>query len=189
MSLKTKILIRGINNLSAARYCAGMGVDWLCFSASKDMPLEKIQAITGWISGTQFVCEFMNNDIADMQPYLEAGFHYYIMKNTLENRVKNTILKYPMDYLPQEVLVDTDQWVLLEGLSIANMPEYKNLVDKWNTGCKLMIAVDNDVATLHEMMEKIKPAAFALCGPSEIKPGMLECGALAEILESLQVLT
>jgi phosphoribosylanthranilate isomerase len=56
MSLKTKVKAGNITNLSDARYCAGMGVDWLSFPAEKVNPV-KFKEITDWVTGPQFVLE------------------------------------------------------------------------------------------------------------------------------------
>jgi phosphoribosylanthranilate isomerase len=53
--LKRKVLVTGISNLSDARYCAGMFVDYLCFELNADhkdyIPKEKVLEIKNWLSG------------------------------------------------------------------------------------------------------------------------------------------
>ncbi|MFT4734949.1 MAG: phosphoribosylanthranilate isomerase [Arcticibacterium sp.] len=53
--LKRKVLVTGISNLSEARYCSGMFVDYLCFELNehhKDyIPKEKVLEIKNWLSG------------------------------------------------------------------------------------------------------------------------------------------
>ena len=56
MSLKTKVKAGNITNLSDARYCAGMGVDWLSFPADVVDPTT-YKEITSWVTGPQFVLE------------------------------------------------------------------------------------------------------------------------------------
>ena len=62
MALKTFVKISAINNLSDARYCAGMGVDMLGFALEPTNPdsisPEKYTEIIGWLSGVKFVGEF-----------------------------------------------------------------------------------------------------------------------------------
>jgi hypothetical protein len=53
--LKTKVKVSSIENLSDARYCAGMGVEWLGFPLA--MPLEKFAEIRNWLAGVQIVGE------------------------------------------------------------------------------------------------------------------------------------
>jgi len=56
------LLIRGINNLSDARYCAGMGADKLTFVLDPALPgyLEPktVKELAGWITGVELIGEF-----------------------------------------------------------------------------------------------------------------------------------
>jgi hypothetical protein len=62
MAYPTSILIRGINNLSDARYCAGMGADKLSFVLDPSLPgyLEPavVKELAGWIAGVELMGEF-----------------------------------------------------------------------------------------------------------------------------------
>jgi phosphoribosylanthranilate isomerase len=59
MAYPTSILIRGINNLSDARYCAGMGADKLSFVLDPSLPgyLEPavVKELAGWIAGVELM--------------------------------------------------------------------------------------------------------------------------------------
>ena len=62
MALKTFVKISNVNNLSDARYCAGMMVDIIGFnvdptSDSRISP-EDFKEITEWVAGVQFAGEF-----------------------------------------------------------------------------------------------------------------------------------
>ena len=56
------LLIRGINNLSDARYCAGMGADKLTFILDPNLPghldTKSVKELAGWISGVELIGEF-----------------------------------------------------------------------------------------------------------------------------------
>ncbi len=56
------MLVRGINNLSDARYCAGMGADGLIFTLDPSLPgavtPELIRELAGWVSGVELIGEF-----------------------------------------------------------------------------------------------------------------------------------
>ena len=54
--LRTKVKISAVTNLSDARYCAGMGVEWIGFSMDT-VPAEKYGEIRGWLAGVQVVGE------------------------------------------------------------------------------------------------------------------------------------
>ncbi|MCI1187525.1 hypothetical protein MON38_08840 [Hymenobacter sp. DH14] len=56
------LLIRGINNLSDARYCAGMGADKLTFILDPALPgyldAKAMKELAGWIAGVELIGEF-----------------------------------------------------------------------------------------------------------------------------------
>ena len=56
------LLIRGINNLSDARYCAGMGADKLTFILDPALPghldTKSVKELAGWIAGVELIGEF-----------------------------------------------------------------------------------------------------------------------------------
>ncbi|MGY3087142.1 phosphoribosylanthranilate isomerase [Hymenobacter sp. UYAg731] len=56
------LLIRGINNLSDARYCAGMGADKLTFILDPSLPehldTKTVKELAGWIAGVELIGEF-----------------------------------------------------------------------------------------------------------------------------------
>ena len=62
MSHLVPLLIRGINNLSDARYCAGMGADKLTFVLDPGLPghlnSKAMKELTGWIAGVELIGEF-----------------------------------------------------------------------------------------------------------------------------------
>jgi phosphoribosylanthranilate isomerase len=50
--LKTKVIVTNVNNLHDARYCAGMGVDWVAMPIGEGGLSDKAYSeIVGWISG------------------------------------------------------------------------------------------------------------------------------------------
>lgn len=75
MALKTFVKVSAINNLSDARYCAGMGVDMLGFALEATSPdfisPEKYTEIIGWLSGVQFVGEFDKTNLKQLNKILE----------------------------------------------------------------------------------------------------------------------
>ena len=56
------LLIRGINNLSDARYCAGMGADKLTFVLDPGLPgfldPKTVKELAGWVAGVELIGEF-----------------------------------------------------------------------------------------------------------------------------------
>jgi phosphoribosylanthranilate isomerase len=61
--LKTTIKVSNLNNLSDARYCAGMGVEMLGFSMD-ELDFDKFREMRGWLAGVQIVGETNSNDVS-----------------------------------------------------------------------------------------------------------------------------
>lgn len=70
MALKTLIKVSGINNLSNARYCAGMGVEMLGFDID-NMPIEQFTEIRNWVAGVKIVGETNETDIEKVLAKIE----------------------------------------------------------------------------------------------------------------------
>ena len=70
MTLRTLVKISSVNNLSDARYAAGMGVELMGFnldeSSGNIVAPEQFRAITGWISGVKLVGEITDTNLEAM---------------------------------------------------------------------------------------------------------------------------
>ncbi len=71
MALKTLVKVSGVNNLSNARYCAGMGVDMLGFDMD-NMPIEQYTEIRNWVAGVKIVGETNETDVEKVLLKIEA---------------------------------------------------------------------------------------------------------------------
>lgn len=87
MALKTFVKISNINNLSDARYCAGMMVDVLGFNIDPEsdshVSEDDFNEITEWVAGVEFAGEFYGATI---------------------DQIKEALKKYPVDYVEIEDL-------------------------------------------------------------------------------------
>ena len=74
MKSKKFVKIRGVNNLSDARYCSGMMVDVIGFNLNSNhkdgVSIEVLKAITQWIQGPQIAGEFEDMELELIQTYL-----------------------------------------------------------------------------------------------------------------------
>src|SRR6185369_1389083 len=66
--LITKVKVGQVTNLSEARYCAGMGVDFLSFPISSIDPKTYLE-ITGWVAGPKFGVEVDAKNISNVREY------------------------------------------------------------------------------------------------------------------------
>jgi len=85
MLLKTIVKISSVNDLSNARYCAGMGVAMMGFSLDKGqihyIDAEQFKSITQWIKGVALIGELSTTDSAIMHHTLDQYTLDYLQLN------------------------------------------------------------------------------------------------------------
>lgn len=183
MPLKTVVKVGGITSLSEARYCAGMGVDLLGFGAingkANYLSPARFQEIRGWIAGPKIVAEIYGIEnqgqleaiLTDYKPdYLELGESEL---NVLGDLPLPFLLSIPAgSSLPP--LSRQPDYLLLKELTTDPYP-YPCLVEVHS----------------YEEVERASSASYvsgiAMTGSPEIRPGLKEYDALADILEQLEV--
>lgn len=186
MSLRIPVLIRKINNLSDARYGAGMGVQALSFSCDESDPLYcpalQVQAIMGWCAGVQLVLEQGQSE--------EAAF-VEIVKEIAPTAV---LVK---QLLPQELLSETvQQWLLI--------PQLQNALDERASAYVCESIPAQPIVNVHTPPKKtvfVSPLlgslqldallsqpglGLYLYGGIEDRPGYKNFDDIAEILEQLE---
>jgi len=183
MPLKTLVKIGSITNLSDARYCAGMGVDLLGFGVIEGqvnyIPPGEFQEIRGWVTGPQIVAELfgiknqkeLNAVLEDYKPdYLEMGFDELSLFSSL-----------PLPLILSLQVGDSLQRLHLN-------PAYllvKELKDIFRSYPLLLQVESND--DVERALNDPHIKGIAMNGSSEIRPGLKDYNALAEILEQLEV--
>ena len=95
-----KIKVNAINNLSDARYCAGMGVDMIGFSLDEEdehyiSPTE-IQAISSWLAGVKLVGETKHFDIDKINDAISTLGLDYIQFDNAHNFDKYQFIAKPI---------------------------------------------------------------------------------------------
>lgn len=99
MGLRTFTKISNVTNLSDARYCAGMMVDVIGFNidptSDSFVSEEDFGEITNWVAGVSFAGEFHQADV---------------------NQIKETIKKYPVDY------IEIDNLDIVENIGLLGKP-------------------------------------------------------------------
>lgn len=192
MALKTFVKVSGVNNLSDARYCAGMNVDQLGFAIEPDSAnytaADKFKEIADWVSGVDFVGEIENDqvNVADLSanyglknvqiehliqlnPALEAGLNVIFATNSIDKaqeaqRIANGRLSY--------ILMEA------EGLN----DEITSLAME----VPVVLSSDFDPEEVLQLVETpIK--GIAIKGGDEIMPGYKDFDGMADILEALEI--
>ncbi len=206
MALKTTVKISSVNNLSDARYCAGMGVDLMGFQLSSGTPeyinYQNFVELTGWVSGVQFVGEFIHSTAEEINTINEQFELDYVqiadvnLIDTLNLSDAKLILKYNMDeladaaavaaemahYAPQVAyfLFESDLGIVykahVESAVLKLAEDYPILFGFNLTEEKALMLAENDIVK-----------GIALKGGEEIRPGYKDFDEMADILEALEV--
>ena len=205
MGLKTLVAVTNINNLSDARYCAGMGADILSFCLTEGtagyLKPTEVKEIAGWLAGVQFAGEFEDVPVETINETAQnCGLDFVQLNSTyfIDDLVK---IELP---IIQRILIDKDtlETALQERLSLyQSHVEYFLLdsedftaIDETNTQMLLNLANQFPILigfglqkeNVNLVLDQIKPSGLALKGGQEIKPGLKSFDELAEILELLE---
>lgn len=206
MSLKTFVKISAINNLSDARYCAGMYVNLMGFNLEDHQPNyispEKFVEITGWLSGLEYVGEFEtmhpNAILETLESYSEIKYieiqeeiHLKMLVNSsyrliLKQNIKelddlgDIIAKSP-SYSDQEITLH----LVSESLQLDELvlEKIKILAGK----CQVLLGFGLEANSIEQVIEKTGIKGISLQGGDEIKPGLKDFDDLADILEALEI--
>ncbi len=180
--LKTKVKVSKVTNLSEARYCAGMGVDFLSFPVSSVDP-KTYQEITGWVAGPLFGVEIDSNpDDQYKADFFEVSFE-------------------SIDKIPQEkqafVHLSVNEWFEKKSkliahkekiraieLTVHSIDDAKKIVDEVSNQFDVFLKFHHsfDIDTIL----KLPITGISLEGNTETKPGLKEY-PLSEILEQLEM--
>lgn len=201
MPLKALVKINEVNNLTDARYVAGMGVDMIGFNIDKKSPLfvgqDKFEEIISWISGVQIVGEIdaieekelietIEIFKVDMVQTTSIDTFKYLKKLKVPAIFKVFIYEYEkLEYLKLDAI--QPEFILLENhverISEMESNQIKHLCLEFNVLLSFGINSDNVL----NLLQTYDLAGFGLFGGDEIRPGFREFDELADILEQLEV--
>lgn len=207
MALKTLVKISSVNNLSDARYCAGMAVDFMGFdlnpTSESYVNYQNFVELTGWISGVELVGEF--NSANTIEQIKEAIKTYELNAiqickpdhvKELTGIVKHIFLKYNVDKIgkAEEVAVQMEglrnevSYFLFESeKDIQYKPHIKNEVLKLAEGYPVIMGFNLHVDSINELLSSARLKGIALKGGEEIRPGYKDFDELADILEAIEL--
>ncbi|GAB3813723.1 phosphoribosylanthranilate isomerase [Pontibacter rugosus] len=205
MGLRTSVIVNGINNLSDARYCAGMGVDIIGFNLKLDDPErvkpDTLKEIAGWVAGVKLGGEFLRarpdliNELADEfnLNYIQLDIPYlideieeinrpviqkvFINKDTVESELLEMMELYSS--VVHAFIIFSDDFTTVDE---TNTRFLSDICDKFNVYIGFGVDKDN----ISSVLQNIKPAGIGLQGGHEIKPGLKDFDELADIFEEIE---
>jgi phosphoribosylanthranilate isomerase len=189
--LKTKVKAGNITNLSDARYCAGMGVDWLGFPSSSVDP-KTFAEITDWVSGPQFVLELDEQSVQELVDYpiefIQINSTQIDTFQSFPNSRFIIKIDLPAWGTAKEVIKDKKQqiqFLLVTNLS-GNWANDKEVLDAMTNQAEVYIDLEACPYSLPEILD-FGVAGINIAGNQELKPGLKDYSDLAEVLEQLEV--
>jgi phosphoribosylanthranilate isomerase len=203
MALKTNVKVGSISNLSDARYCAGMGVQYLGFALdpgnTHHISLENYKTIRDWVVGPKIVGEVSGSNLDRIEEsigvydvdYLEITHPEILAELALQKMpviLKMDISAFVEPEELQNILAyahDKVDFFILEKTSDTGFKteEILELASKY----KIMIGYSIERGNVHHWLDGTDIYGIALKGSVEIKPGFKDYDELADILEELEM--
>lgn len=204
--LKTTVIVNGINNLSDARYCAGMGADMMGFNlddnAAGSLSEEAFKEIAGWVSGVKLVGEFketesdtikeiaekLNLDMVQLNKQYLIDEIKAISKPVIQRAHfnKDTIEAELVEEM--ELYKDAVAYFLLYSYDFTTIDDTNiNFLRDLASKYKVIVGFGIEKGNITNVLAQINPAGIGLQGGHEIKPGLKTFDELEEIFEALEV--
>lgn len=193
--LKTQVKVSSIANLSDARYCAGMGVEWLGFPLL-DLTLERFTEIRNWLAGVQIVGEFTK---ATAEQIREAVSTY--KPDVIEIDSSVSLVAIQSIDIPKilRVNIDTDNLpaifaastpyvshFLVVGDSVDSLTGMEASIEIWSAQYPIILGLDIPESDLGEWVEQSSIQGIGLVAGEEDRPGFRDFTDLMTILEKLE---
>ena len=183
--LITKVKVGQVTNLSEARYCAGMGVDFLSFPILSIDP-KMYKEITGWVAGPKFGVEVDAANISRVHEY-KADF-IEINSNQIDNSIhlENLIVNLKASEWSTEKsnLLLSKRSILYIELKITCLDEFTlGIINDITEDFKILLKPSDNIGL--DQLLKLKIDGLCFDGNVETKPGLKEY-PLSEILEQLE---
>jgi len=209
MALLTSVLVRGINNLSDARYCAGMGADGLIFTLDPTLPAAvdaaTVKELAAWVSGVELIGEFgAAMPVSEINRLIEeCGLHRVLLHATPADADATSLAVPAIIRIPQLAAFDGDyHHQLLESFTRALPAGFALLTQTLEPGSDankahqimaaaaattpLWLSGDFAPETLPALLAEVSPAGLVLKGGNEIKLGLRDFTELEALFEALE---
>lgn len=206
MALRTFVKISSVNNLSDARYCAGMQINLMGFNLEENnknyISPEKFKEITDWLSGVKFVAEFDSSTPEKIFAKLKSyeGFHFIQIQDDLHldifaNSGYSLILHKEVqnqndleELSKKSALYNQYGAIILLTSGILEMDDaMKEKLKELSSHCEILLGFGLDSNNVIDLIDNSGIKGIAMEGGDEIKPGLKDFDDLAEILEKLEI--
>lgn len=179
--LSKSVLVKGINNLSDARYCAGMGVDYVAFELNPSDPnyLEpaKIKEIKNWLVGLKVGVRVASCEDVSIEAIKEIKPSFLIVSES----------QFKEGDFESDVFVESSQLITLpEGVKLLWQTNQETLDNtKSEIQPEVYVDLEDGAEAMKALIENKFKGGLSLNGGSESRPGYSDYGDLMDVLELL----
>ncbi|MFD1872890.1 hypothetical protein [Hymenobacter bucti] len=204
--LALPVLVRGINNLSDARYCAGMGAQGLIFTLDASLPgavdAATARELAGWVAGVDLIGEFGHVAGAEINRLVEeCGLTGVLLRLDPARQAWPQGLAVPaLIEVPASLLINQEHYAAAIADLTAALPvgfaffttapqPYPADYAYWHQLARqapLWLAGPPDPTQAAETAQYVHPAGLILEGGDEIKPGLRDFTELEAVFEALE---
>lgn len=199
MGLKTFVKISNVNNLSDARYCAGMMVDVLGFNidplSDKHISENDFAEITEWVAGVQLAGEFSNSGIEQIKEAMKSYPVDFIQISNVDLVEKVNLLGKPIIF--QLIINNADD---LNGLksNLSYLDELVKIVSIKSDNADLFDQLDAQIGYYNGNLKLLKGYGIStdsslakfpgleLEATEEERPGFKDYGQIMDVLEVIE---
>ena len=204
--LTLPVLVRGINNLSDARYCAGMGAQGLIFTLDANLPgavnAATARELAGWVAGVDSIGEFGHVAGPELNRLVEeCGLTGVLLRLDRTRQAWPAGLAVPaLIEVPAALITNQAHYAaaiadltaaLPAGFAFFTSPPHPYPADYayWHTLARqapIWLAGPAAPQEAQELAEFVQPAGLILAGGDEIKPGLRDFTELEAVFEALE---
>ena len=191
------LLIRGINNLSDARYCAGMGADKLTFVLDPSLPghldTKAVKELAGWIAGVELIGEFDQLSTHEINAIAaECSLDAVLLRTPrtseeLAEIAPPVYLELPADFaaLGQPLPASPIGFVL--ELPTPETPEIRAALQQISAQTPLWLGPGLHPDRARTLATTLPLAGLVFPSGDEVKPGLRDFDQLEAVFEALEI--
>lgn len=204
MGLSSFVYLSNVDNLSDARYAAGMGVSLIGFRLNPQdenaLNAARFKEISEWISGVQLVGEFGNSTSEEVKEALtQFNVDYLLISDESQLQEfaqldKPLILRIQLTEDTKNDLASTlnycsgsIDYFLLESEQKELDEEMVKFITKYAAQFPIILGYGVHMENAKSIVSQLKLKGISLKGGSEIRPGYKDFDEMADILDVLEV--
>ena len=191
------LLIRGINNLSDARYCAGMGADKLTFVLDPTLPghldTKTVKELSGWIAGVELIGEFDRLSAPEINAIAaECGLDAVLLRSVRTAAELAEIAPPVYLEISMQKLEDASFLPVFPTAVVVEAPAEISaytftLLTALGTAHALWLGPGLHPALARDLVGRLPLAGLVLPSGNEVKPGLRDFDQLEAVFEALEM--